>query len=108
MSLVDRELLKIKRLTKEQFRDLASLITGATYEELQLMLDRPGTTMMTTMIIKICLAIADKGDMHALQILLDRLIGKVKDEIDVNVKPTIIKRSDGSQVILGMKAKEEE
>lgn len=102
-SKVDRDLMVIRKLSKEKFKDLANILISGTREDLERMLASPGTTALTEMVIKVVLGIAERGDMTSLDRLLDRLIGKVKDEVDVNVvKPMIIERRNGTEVVLGV------
>lgn len=102
-SKVDRELMVIRKLSKEKFKDLANILISGTREDLERMLAKPDTTALTEMVIKVVLGIAERGDMTSLDRLLDRLIGKVKDEVDVNVvKPMIIERRNGTEVVLGV------
>lgn len=80
-----------------------------SHEDMQAHLGRPDTPAFDMMIIRCYMTIIETGDIRQLDVLLDRLVGKVKDEVDINIKPTIIKRRDGSEVILGIgKEKEEE
>lgn len=102
-SKVDRELMVIRKLSKEKFKELANILISGTREDLERMLASPGTSALTEMVIKVVLGIAERGDMTSLDRLLDRLIGKVKDEVDVTVvKPMIIERRNGTEVVLGV------
>lgn len=102
-SKVDRELMVIRKLSKEKFKELANILISGTREDLERMLASPGTTALTEMVIKVVLGIAERGDMTSLDRLLDRLIGKVKDEVELNVvKPMIIERRNGTEVVLGI------
>lgn len=103
-----KEQAKVRHLTRETLKDLMNTLSSATYEDLQRMLDSPGTTALTMMVVKGILTAIETGDVRQREGILERLVGKVKDEVDVNVKPTVIKRLDGSQVVLGMKTKDED
>lgn len=71
-------------------------------EQMQKELTRPDITMFELMFGQI-VASAAKGDKDARQVLLDRLWGKVKEQVMIEgPKPTVIERPNGDQVILGI------
>lgn len=100
----DHELRKIRHITKDQIKDILSLIAGATHEEMEAILEKPETTALTMMIVKIYMTIAEKGDMHAFDVLLNRVIGKVKDELDITLEPYIVRYGD-QRIEMGLKKK---
>lgn len=102
-----KELAHERKLTREGLTAILNKVRTMTHEQMQEHLGKPETPAFDMMIIKVYMRIIEDGEMKDLNLLLDRLVGKVKDEIDVNVKPTIIKRRDGSEVVLGMEKKEE-
>lgn len=62
------------------------------------------TPMMELMVASIVAQAAQKGDHQRLDFVLNRLVGKVKDQIEVkNVTPFVIKHASGDQTILGAK-----
>ena len=66
----------------------------------------PATPMMEVIAAAILAQAAQKGDHVRLEFVLQRMIGKVKDALEVTVaKPFIIRRSDGSSVELGAEVK---
>lgn len=102
-SKLDNELAEVRKMTKEHYRDLCTLLMGTRTEELQALLDKPETSMLTTIIIRCLMVAGEKGDSHSLDKIMERVIGKVKDEMDVTIKPrpTIIRRRNGESVTLG-------
>lgn len=103
-----KEQAKARHLTRETLKDLMNTLNGATHEDMQRMLGEPNTTALTMMIIRGYMNAIETGDMKQIELVLQRLVGKVKDEVDVNVKPLVIKRKDGSEIVLGMSRKEED
>lgn len=80
--LHDPEMRAIKNLTKSELVTIANLIIKNDFETLQkLAKQNKGTSVLQRMIASVAVRIVSSGDMHALDILLNRLVGKVKDEI---------------------------
>lgn len=70
---------------------------------LQDLIKTPGTPMIELIAASILAQAAQKGDQARLEFVLQRMIGKVKDQIDLTVvKPYVINRLDGSKVELGV------
>lgn len=66
-------------------------------------------TMFDKIIGSIITAAVDKSDHTRLEFILNRMIGKVQDKLQVTVpKPFIIKRSDGSEVVCGAELPKDE
>lgn len=90
-----------RKLTRDGLTAILNKMREMTHEEMQDHLGRPETPAFEMMIIKCYMSIMETGDMKSFNTLLDRLVGKVKDEVDVNVRPLTIKRRDGSEMVLG-------
>lgn len=92
----------LRHLTKTEVTELASMILKGSNDELLGLKDNPNTTIFQTMIASVAIAIIKKGDMDALDKLLNRLIGKVKEEVDVNTRnltPVILKFEDNGRQV---------
>lgn len=75
---------KMKRLTAEQLAEVGSLILDGNCEDLaKLALDREAPVLKVWFASVAVKAIA-KGDAQSLNILLDRIVGKVKGEISIS------------------------
>lgn len=84
---IDRTLSSYLRKTKDELSEIAR---------------DPKATALQLFVLSIITKGITEGDQSRLNFLFDRIIGKVKEEIDVSVypKPIIIKRMDGSEVVL--------
>src|SRR4051794_6724754 len=99
---LDPDVKKLRELTKEQFKELATILLHGTQEDLQHLLDKPDTSMLTQWLARVAMVGSERGDYSTLDNLLNRLIGKVKDEVEVSLpKPTIIKRFNGEEWEVG-------
>jgi hypothetical protein len=97
---VDEETKRIRQLTKEQFKDLANILLSGTFEDLQRIQDAPETTALTGWTVKVIITAWERGDYKTLDELLNRLIGKVKDEHHfTGFVPFIAKSHDGKEAI---------
>lgn len=67
----------IKRLTTKELKDLAGLLLDGDTKGLRDVAKDKRSSVIKVMLASVAQKIIDKGDMQALNILLDRLIGKV-------------------------------
>lgn len=102
-----KEQAEARRLTREGLKDLLNKLRLCTHAEMEDLLDNPNAPALERMLVKCYRVIEETGDIRQMDVLLDRLVGKVKDEVDVTVKPFIIQRKDGSRVEMGTKRKDE-
>lgn len=90
----DPELKKLKALSKAEFVEIGNLVIKSSMNELKTISDNLDNPVLQIMISRVCLKIASKGDMTALNVLLDRLIGKVREDVkftgDVSLPAQII------------------
>lgn len=89
------ELKALKNLTKKELVDVANIIIKGNTDELLGLKDDPDASVLQVMIASIAVRVIKKGDMAALDILLNRLIGKVKDEVEhsgsMNLPQVVVK-----------------
>ena len=78
------ELKAIKNLTQKELIDVSNMVLKGTMEELLDIREDSESTVLQRMLAAVAVRVMKKGDMHAMDILLNRMIGKVKDKIDVN------------------------
>ncbi len=85
----DPELRAVKNLTKRELADIGNLIIKNDYDALKKLSKENSATVLQRMLASIAVRIIDKGDMGALDILMNRLVGKVKDEIALTNLPQV-------------------
>lgn len=78
----DPEMRMLKRLTKEEMKEVGNLVLMGNVDSLKGIGKDPKSSALKTMLASVCVRVISKGDMQAFDILLNRLIGKVKDEVE--------------------------
>lgn len=96
------DIRKASQLTNEEFIRIANRFFSMTRGEIQETLQDPKATLLELIVGGIAAKAAKDHDHYRAEFLLQRTIGKVKDQLEVTMpKPTIITRPSGEQVILG-------
>lgn len=70
-------------LTKDKVQRRMSRMAMLTKAELQKVIESPDTNMLDLMIAKTAMRAADDGDQNRFNFILERTVGKVKDEVRV-------------------------
>jgi hypothetical protein len=94
----DPEMKRLKNLTKSELIEIGNLIIKKDISALHKVVKDEKSTALQRMIASVVVKIIAKGDMAALDHLLNRLIGKVKDEIafqgEINAPQIIVTLPD--------------
>ena len=104
VSRVDREL---KRLSKEEFSEVVSLLLRGSTQELRALVASPDTPAFKKWIANVAILGIQKGDMSTLDSLLNRLLGKVKEEMEVTMPTPTIIEYENSRLVLTSKLEKE-
>lgn len=75
---------EVASLTRAEMQNIGKLLLQKDYDGIRDIKNDPTESMFRVMLASVCLKVVERGDMHALDILLNRLIGKVRDEIAVH------------------------
>lgn len=100
---IPKDLVKIrKKYTKETIQGLIAQCLDKSVEELQVILKDKNNKVVDHLVGRVCLLGIVKGDPIRFNFILDRLIGKVKEEQEVKlIKPFIIETLEGEMITLG-------
>lgn len=99
---------KLRKLSKEQFKEIGDMIVNGKVEELFGIMEDPDATVLQKLVARGLQEAYEKGNWAVVNLLLDRLIGKVKEEVDVNLpRPTVVKFKDGLEIVMGATKDEE-
>jgi hypothetical protein len=74
-------LKKLKNLTKAELVDVGNMVIKGDHDALKKLAKAPKATVLQRMLASVAVKVIEKGDMHSLDILLNRMVGKVKDEV---------------------------
>ena len=92
--LHDPAVKAFKNLTKAEMVIVGNMIIKGDIEGIKELAKDPKANVLQAMIASVAARVISKGDMQALDVLLNRLIGKVKDEVlhsgDVLNAPQIV------------------
>lgn len=104
---VSAEVKRIRKLTNNEIKDVGTLLLEGRESELEEMIKDDETPILKKFMANVCLIGMKSGDEKRLNAILDRIVGKVKDVVQVELpKPTIIERHDGSTMELGSEIKQ--
>lgn len=102
---IPEDLKMARRLNKLELEKLLNQFLFMTPPEMEERVKSADVTAIEAMIGSIIIKAVKDGDQQRLNFILERLIGKVKDQIDLTVvKPFIIKRPSGEIVEMGVEA----
>lgn len=93
------EIKRIHKFTADELKEMISVLLYATSAECEALAADPNAPKIKKIMATILLKAYEHGSMGQLDMVLNRVIGKVKDDVDVRVfKPSILVRRDGSEV----------
>lgn len=76
-------LKRIKALTKVELVEIGNMLLKATYRELKKLSTDQNAPALHALLAGICIRLREKGDMTGFDKFLDRLIGKVRENVGV-------------------------
>lgn len=88
----DPHLKLIKMLTQKELAEIGNLVIKNNLDALKAIAKDKNATVIKVMLAAVAVKVIEKGDMHALDILLNRLVGKVKEQVEHlgNVAPQVV------------------
>lgn len=102
------ELKEAKRLNKTNFELLINKYLWASDADLAAALADSSLPKIERIMIRILQEADGGGDQGRMEWVTQRLIGKVKDQVEVSAKPFAVERLSGEAVLLGIEAKRED
>ncbi len=91
--LHNKEIKKIKALTKKQLAEIGSVMLNGTVQDLDKLKKDKTQSVLKHMLASVAHNAVTNGDTNALETLLNRIIGKVKEEVfveSIDVTPEVI------------------
>ena len=102
------DIKEARKLNAIEFERIANKFLFLSREEIKAIVNDPDTTMIENLIASIYVRGVTEGSYQHLDFILNRLIGKVKDKVEVESKPFIVRLLDGSEIHMGHKPEEKE
>lgn len=94
---------KALKMTRNEVEECLVRYLRCSVEELKDLVKNDKLTTIEMLVARIIYQGIRTGDQQKLNFLLERIVGKVKDQIEHNIiRPTVIERLDGSEVQLGV------
>lgn len=95
-----KEINRFKKLTIEELEELGSVLMRSTKAEIDDILKDPAESQIRVIVAKALMLAASEGNFNMLDSILNRVIGRPKEKIDLTVtKPSILIKKDGTEVI---------
>ena len=82
-SLENPEMKKLKNLTEAEMVEVGSLVVKGTIKQLRAIKDDPNASALKCMMAAVAIKTISTGNPQALDILLNRLVGKAKERVEV-------------------------
>lgn len=107
---ISPEIIEIRKLNQKETVKLFNKVIWMTREELAERWADRDCPVIEGMLIKLCTEVLRTGDAQKLNLIIDRLIGKVKETVEITPpKPTVMKLiGEDAALVLGPKPEEEE
>ena len=106
---VPDDIAKARKLNQQELERVVNKYLWLDRAALQEAVKDPATPMLELMVASIMAQAAQKGDQQRLEFILQRLIGRVTDKIEVKVPaPFVIKRASGDELVLGARVMSED
>lgn len=104
-----KEIRDLRKLTVEQVEEIISTLLTANHDTLDEIRKDPNAPFLKRIIVNILYKTFSTGNMGQLDLLLNRVIGKVQEKIRHEVvRPSVLLKRDGTQVVFGMESEKDE
>lgn len=95
---------QLKKFTAAELEELITALLGLTDEERKAVLADPNATTIKKCIASVLTKAGEQGNMSQLDMVLNRVIGKVKEKIEhEGLSPSILIKRDGTEVHFELK-----
>lgn len=99
-----KHIKQVAKLTREQAKQLFLELMHKSQTELEQIVKDKSRTVLQLAVARVALDSVKSGDISKIGFMLDRTIGKVKEEVEIKLpKPMIVENLEGSGVMLGAK-----
>jgi hypothetical protein len=93
----NQEMKAIKHMSSEELANIMKAVLSANTDDYEVMAKAPGS-IFKKMLCSVIDKIIERGDAAAMNALLDRILGKIKESVDVKQEITVnVRRFDGTK-----------
>jgi hypothetical protein len=78
------EMRAIKRLSEKELIEVATFVLNSKVSQIKARMKHPDTSVLQGMVLGLALKCMTRGDASAFNALMDRLLGKVKDNLSLS------------------------
>lgn len=104
-----KEVREIRKLSADEVVLIVSTLLYADEDELESIEKDPYSSYFQKIVCSVLKKTRETGNMAQLDLLLNRVVGKVRERVEHEIiKPSILKRIDGSEVIFTVTASRKE
>lgn len=82
----NKDLKRVRSLTKEQVAEIGSIILENNLEKLLAIREKKNSSVLKVWFAAVAIKSISRGDAHALSVILDRIVGKPKDIVELSGK----------------------
>lgn len=93
------DIVKAKSLNRVEAQRILNQLVYMSKDEIKAFMKRPDATMLELLIGSIIFKGVEQGDHQRTNFLFERLIGKVKDDIEVTHLRRVVKKLDGTEIV---------
>jgi len=103
------EIRKLKTLTEQELVEVGSLVVKGSIKELQALSKDPDCTALTAMMAAVAARAINRGDHAALDVLLNRIVGKVKDRVEqsITLEPEVTYKTEWGSTLPQIEKKDD-
>lgn len=106
---IDPEVKRIRKFTAQELEELITTLLALTDEERIAVLKDPKASTIKKCIASVLTKAGEQGNMSQLDMVLNRVIGKVKEKIEhEGLQPSILVRRNGDIVEFSLTKKQDE
>ena len=91
---------RIRKLTNDEIKEVGSLLLNGRESELEALIANDETPILKKWMASVSLSGMKSGDEKKLNAILDRVAGKIPQQLDVSVapRPVLIEKHDGTVI----------
>jgi hypothetical protein len=103
-----KEIRNLKKFSTKELEDLITVLFQADDVEIQAIINDPTAPRIKKIMAQVLEKAMETGNMNQVDMVLNRIVGKVKEKVELLGKPSILVTTDGKQFKFGHAKSEDE